>query len=67
MNVYCIDRVHVRRSDKVGTEAAFHGIVEYMIHVDEYYNTLERIQVVNQRRVYLATDDASLLSEARKA
>ncbi|XP_071797508.1 alpha-(1,6)-fucosyltransferase-like [Asterias amurensis] len=59
--------VHVRRTDKVGTEAAFHGIVEYMIHVDEYYNTLERIQVVNQRRVYLATDDASLLAEARKA
>ncbi|XP_022106971.1 alpha-(1,6)-fucosyltransferase-like [Acanthaster planci] len=59
--------VHVRRTDKVGTEASFHGIQEYMVHVEEYYLTLERTQRVQQRRVYLATDDASLLAEARRA
>ena len=25
--------VHVRRSDKIGVEAAYHGIEEYMVHV----------------------------------
>ncbi len=49
----------------MGTEAAFHGIEEYMVHVKEYFDLLERRQVVDQRRVYLATDDPSLLPEAR--
>ncbi|XP_038075325.1 alpha-(1,6)-fucosyltransferase-like [Patiria miniata] len=58
--------VHVRRTDKVGTEASFHGIQEYMVHVEEYYLTLERTQPITERRVYLATDDATLLAEAKK-
>lgn len=58
--------VHVRRTDKVGTEAAFHGIDEYMLHVQEYFQLLERRQNVDKRRVYLATDDPSLLNEARE-
>jgi glycoprotein 6-alpha-L-fucosyltransferase len=57
--------VHVRRTDKVGTEAAFHGIEEYMTHVKEYYDLLERRQKVDKRRIYLATDDPNLLTEAR--
>lgn len=62
-------RVHVRRTDKVGTEAAFHGIEEYMTHVEDYYRTLE----VNAssgnhvvRRIFLASDDARVIEEARK-
>ncbi|XP_072168594.1 alpha-(1,6)-fucosyltransferase-like [Diadema setosum] len=58
--------LHVRRTDKVGTEAAFHGIEEYMFHAEEYYQRLERIQEVPTRRIYLATDDASLLKEAKR-
>lgn len=50
-------RVHVRRTDKVGTEAAFHSLDEYMAHVEEYYNQLEMVQKVDKRRVYLASDD----------
>ena len=29
--------IHVRRTDKLAAEAAFHGIDEYMKYVAEYY------------------------------
>lgn len=57
--------VHVRRTDKVGTEAAFHGIEEYMAEVDEYYDQLELKQNVEKRRIYLASDDPKVLTDAR--
>lgn len=57
--------VHVRRTDKVGTEAAYHGIEEYMSHVDEYYNYLELKQTVDKRRIYLATDDPKVMQETK--
>lgn len=57
--------MHVRRTDKVGTEAAFHGIEEYMAEVDEYYNQLEMKQNVDKRRIYLASDDPKVLADAR--
>lgn len=49
--------VHIRRTDKVGTEAALHKVEEYMQHVEEYYNQLELIETVDKRRVFLASDD----------
>ncbi|PSN45403.1 Alpha-(1,6)-fucosyltransferase [Blattella germanica] len=58
--------VHIRRTDKVGTEAAFHSIEEYMSAVDEYYNLLEMKQEVEKRRVYLASDDPKVITEAQK-
>ena len=58
--------VHVRRTDKVGTEAAFHSIDEYMVHVEQYYKLLSRRKKIDQKRVYLATDDPNLLAEAKK-
>uniref|UniRef100_A0A8C4QCX5 Alpha-(1,6)-fucosyltransferase n=1 Tax=Eptatretus burgeri TaxID=7764 RepID=A0A8C4QCX5_EPTBU len=57
--------VHVRRTDKVGTEAAFHSIDEYMSHVQEVYALLALHKDVPIRRVYLATDDPKLLAEAQ--
>lgn len=58
--------IHVRRTDKVGTEAAFHGIDEYMEHVNEWFLLQERIPgKIDKRRVYIASDDASVLPEAR--
>lgn len=57
--------VHVRRTDKVGTEAAFHGIDEYMVYVDEYFDLLELRQKVDKRSIYLATDDPNLLEETK--
>ena len=62
---YAISSVQVRRTDKINTEAAFHSIEEYMYWVDLYYNKLEKVQVVEKRRVYLATDDGNLLPEAK--
>ena len=61
----CPRRVHVRRTDKVGTEAAFHPIEEYMVHVEEHFQLLARRMQVDKKRVYLATDDPSLLKEAK--
>ncbi|XP_063828820.1 alpha-(1,6)-fucosyltransferase [Ostrinia nubilalis] len=58
--------VHIRRTDKVGTEAAFHHIHEYMTHVKDYYDQLQLTRTIDVRRVYLATDDANVLEDARK-
>ncbi|KAL3875017.1 hypothetical protein ACJMK2_037959 [Sinanodonta woodiana] len=58
--------VHVRRTDKVGMEAAFHEIQEYMVYVEEWFSILEARQAVKKRRVYLASDDPGVLSDARK-
>uniref|UniRef100_A0A2R5LN15 Alpha-(1,6)-fucosyltransferase n=1 Tax=Ornithodoros turicata TaxID=34597 RepID=A0A2R5LN15_9ACAR len=59
--------VHVRRTDKIGTEAGFHSLEEYMEYVDDYFDTLELQRAVPKRRVYLATDDSSLLGQARNS
>lgn len=58
--------VHVRRTDKVGTEAAYHGIEEYMMHVEEYYKQLELNtgKRIEQKQVYLASDDPGVLADA---
>ncbi|XP_069156944.1 alpha-(1,6)-fucosyltransferase isoform X2 [Procambarus clarkii] len=58
--------VHVRRTDKVGTEAAFHSIEEYMSHVENYYTALKLHQADVVKRVYLASDDPTVISEAQK-
>ncbi|MCJ8743856.1 hypothetical protein PDJAM_G00099110 [Pangasius djambal] len=57
--------VHVRRTDKVGTEAAFHPIEEYMLHVEEQFQLMAQRMQLDKKRVYLATDDPSLLQEAK--
>ncbi|ROL43023.1 Alpha-(1,6)-fucosyltransferase [Anabarilius grahami] len=59
------ETVHVRRTDKVGTEAAFHPIEEYMVHVEEQFQYMAQRGHVDKKRVYLATDDPSLLQEAK--
>lgn len=57
--------VHVRRTDKINLEAAYHALDEYMKHVQEFYDQLERQQTLKARRVYLASDDPSVLTEAK--
>ncbi|XP_065183891.1 alpha-(1,6)-fucosyltransferase-like [Sycon ciliatum] len=57
--------IHVRRTDKINTEAAFHHVKEYMLHVEEWYLELERTTKVDKRRVYLASDDPKAIDEAR--
>ncbi|XP_065344021.1 alpha-(1,6)-fucosyltransferase isoform X2 [Cloeon dipterum] len=58
--------VHIRRTDKVGTEAAFHPLEEYMTHVEEYFKQLEMSKPVEKRRVYLASDDPSVIKDAKE-
>ena len=65
---YFLCSVQVRRTDKIGTEAAFHSIEEYMLQVEEWYQqrAITTDHQVDQKRVYLATDDRQLLAEAKR-
>lgn len=56
----------MRRTDKVGTEASYHSVEEYMSAVDAYYDQLELKEKVDKRRIYLATDDPKVIADARK-
>lgn len=58
--------MHVRRTDKVGTEAAFHSLQEYMKHVERYYQQQEKIRPIDKRRIYLASDDPNVIAEAKE-
>ncbi len=49
----------------MGTEAQYHSLDEYMFHVEEYYKSLELTQTVNQKRVYIATDEPKVFEEAK--
>ena len=63
----------MRRTDKVGTEAAFHGLDEYMKEVENYFDVRDLINPpengdkknATKRVVYLATDELNVLMEAR--
>ena len=58
--------MHVRRTDKVGSEASFHHLSEYMIHVEDWYAQLHfnrmRLGLKGdvEKCVYLATDDPGM-------
>ncbi|KAH3859244.1 alpha-(1,6)-fucosyltransferase-like isoform X2 [Dreissena polymorpha] len=58
--------VHVRRTDKVGMEAQFHSVDEYMRYANEWFDIYEKQHPGVQRRVYLASDDPGVLHEAKK-
>ncbi|GAU93909.1 hypothetical protein RvY_05772 [Ramazzottius varieornatus] len=59
--------VHVRRTDKIGTEASKHEVEEYMRKVAEYFDQLDvKMNKTQVRRVYLATDDPTVFREARE-
>lgn len=70
MSISCINRIHVRRTDKVGTEADFHSIDEYMAHAVEWYDKedMKRHRLgkakISTRAVFIATDDPNVYSEA---
>ena len=58
--------MHVRRTDKVGLEAAFHAVEEYMAHVDEWFDAYEKRHPGVERKVFLASDDPNVLVDAKK-
>jgi glycoprotein 6-alpha-L-fucosyltransferase len=58
--------IHVRRTDKIEwREGGMHSIHEYMKPAIEYFKKLEMVGQLDKRRVYLATDDPSVIKEAR--
>lgn len=56
--------VQVRRTDKIGSEAALYELDKYMVAVDDYYNELEIYGDVKQRCIYLSTDEPAVIDEA---
>lgn len=58
--------VHIRRTDKVGTEAAFHSVEEYMVHVEEWFRKQRLSDPTIKPRVYVASDEPRVLGECRK-
>ncbi len=58
----------MRRTDKIGSEAAFHDVAEYMEHVHNFFDTYELIHrnISVKRAVYLATDEISAISDMEK-
>jgi len=58
--------VHIRRTDKVGTEAAFHSVEEYMVHVEEWFRKQRLTDPTIKSRVYVASDEPRVLGECRK-
>lgn len=66
LNLNICNSVHIRRTDKVGTEAALHQVEEYMTAVDEYYKQREMVEKIDQRRVFLASDDPKVNNQMKK-
>ncbi|CAJ0577233.1 unnamed protein product, partial [Mesorhabditis spiculigera] len=59
--------IQVRRTDKIGTEAAFHSVDEYMEWVEIWFRVQDkRVGKPVPRKVFVASDDPSVLAETRK-
>jgi len=57
--------LHIRRTDKLFAEAQFHGIEEYMKHVDQFYKELEeKSGPLPNKHVFIASDDPKVIPEA---
>ena len=57
--------VQVRRTDKLIVEAKFHSLDEYMVRVEEWYRLYGMTHEVDKKRVFIATDDPSVITEAK--
>jgi glycoprotein 6-alpha-L-fucosyltransferase len=58
--------MHVRRTDKLKVEAKYYSVEEYMNQIEEYFRKRESVQAVYKRRVFVATDDLSVLPYAKQ-
>ncbi|CAH1778390.1 unnamed protein product [Owenia fusiformis] len=57
--------MHIRRGDKIQSEAKLHELEEYMQHADEFYKLYETME--NRpipRHIYLATDGVNVYKDA---
>ncbi|XP_052212208.1 alpha-(1,6)-fucosyltransferase-like [Dreissena polymorpha] len=58
--------LHVRRTNKVGTEAQFHSIDKYMSYANEWFDIYQKQHPGVQKRVYLASDAPGVHHEAKQ-
>lgn len=58
--------IHVRRTDKLDMEASLHDVSQYVDAANEYLMTKELTQNISGKRIYIASDDATVLGEARE-
>jgi glycoprotein 6-alpha-L-fucosyltransferase len=59
--------LQVRRTDKVGTEAAFHGVEEYMVWADHWFAVQSlKLGKKLKKRIFVATDDPKVVIEAKE-
>ncbi|XP_037574381.1 alpha-(1,6)-fucosyltransferase [Dermacentor silvarum] len=56
--------LHIRRTDKDG-EAAHHNVNEYMHHAEEFYSALALRGETVEKRVFVATDEPSVIDEIK--
>lgn len=56
--------MHIRRTDKK-REASYHDVAEYMQHAEDFFSRLELTGAVVQRRVFVATDEPSVIKEIK--
>ena len=56
----------MRRTDKIRVEAKLHSLAEYMVHVEDWYQLYAKGNKVDKKRVFIATDDPSVIEEARQ-
>lgn len=57
--------VHVRRTDKLREEAQRYDLDEYMERVNHWFRLQEKTKGrIDKRRVYLATDDPTVITNA---
>lgn len=57
--------VHVRRTDKLIREAKYHPLEDYMKRAEEWFQIQERrLHISIQRKIYLATDETTVIDEA---
>lgn len=57
--------MHIRRTDKK-REASYHDVGEYMQHAEDFFSRLELTRAAVQRRVFVATDEPSVIKEIKK-
>jgi glycoprotein 6-alpha-L-fucosyltransferase len=54
----------VRRTDKLEVEASLHNLSQYIDAANEYLMTIELVQNISGKRIYIASDDDTVLGEA---
>lgn len=58
--------LHIRRTDKI-QEAKYHNVTEYMNWAEHWFQIQEKHQNITlTRRIYVSTDDVSVIEEIEK-